>query len=94
VVQLTQIKNTPSKDGTSLALNLLATGQVAPQVSENTVRSLVTGKSIDDATHAIIGPGGIPHALNTQIAISPSFFGWVPYYSPRIAVHFKAIKTK
>ncbi len=94
VVQLTQIKNTPSKDGTSLALNLLATGQAAPQVSENTVRSLVTGKSIDDATHAIIGPGGIPHALNTQIAISPSFFGWVPFYSPRIAVHFKAIKTK
>jgi len=94
VVQLTQIKNTPSKDGTSLALNLLATGQVAPQVSEDVVRSLVTGKSIDDATHAIMGSGGIPHVLNTQITISPSFFGWVPFYSPRITIHFLFVLVK
>ncbi|GAC1306059.1 MAG: hypothetical protein NVSMB27_44560 [Ktedonobacteraceae bacterium] len=94
VVQLTQFKNTPSKDGTSLALKLVATGQVAPQVSEDIVRKLVTGKSINDAKLAIKGSGGIPHVLNTDITVSPSFFRWVPFDSARIAVHFDSIKSK
>jgi hypothetical protein len=94
VVQLTQVKNKPSKDGTSLALSLLATGQVAPQVSEDTVRKLVTGKSVNDAKLTIKGSGGIPNVLNTDITISPSFFYWVPFDSARIAVHFDSIKSK
>ena len=94
-VELKQLKNTPAKDGHALVLKFTAVGQVAPQISEDAVRNLVSGKSLDAAQHALAGANGIPEVQDTpQITVYPSFFHWMPFWSQRINIHFKTIPVK
>ena len=93
-VELKQLKNAPAKDGHTLALSFTAVGQVARQISEDAVRNLVSGKSIDAAKHALVGTNGIPGVKDSQIAVYPGFFHWMPFWSQRINVHFKTIPVK
>ncbi len=90
-VQLKQVKNTSPANGSSIILSFTATGQVASRISEDTVRNLVNGKSVDGAQQALLGPSGIPHAIHVQITVSPSFFHFVPFWTQRITVHFKTV---
>ena len=90
--KITKMTNKPSSDGKSLTLSYTAIGQVAPQVPEDTVRQLVSGKSADDAKAALTtGNGAIPNAVNAEVKISPGFVGWVTFYLPHITVHYKAV---
>ena len=90
--EITKMTNKPSSDGKSLTLSYTAIGQVAPQVPEDTVRQLVSGKSADDAKAALTtGSGAIPDVVNAEVKISPGFVGWVTFYLPHITVHYKAV---
>jgi hypothetical protein len=93
-VELKQLKNAPAKDGQTLSLSFTAVGQVARQISEDAIRNLVSGKSIDAAKHALVGTNGIPGVQDSQIAVYPGFFHWMPFWSQRINVHFKTIPVK
>ena len=93
-VQLKQLKNQPAKDGHALVLKLTAVGQVAAQISEDAVRNLVSGKSLNAAQHALVGANGIPQARDSQIKVYPSFFNWMPFWSQRIHVHFKTLPVQ
>jgi hypothetical protein len=88
-VELKQLKNTPARDGNSLVLSFTAVGQVAPQITEDTVRSLMSGKSIDYAHSVLNGKNGTPNVVHTQISVNPGFFQWMPFIPQHIAVHFK-----
>ena len=90
-IQLTQLKNTSPVDGSAVRLSFVAVGQVAAQISEEIVRSLVYGKSVADAQQALVGKNGIPNVLHVQINVSPSFFHWVPFWTQRIDVHFNTV---
>jgi hypothetical protein len=94
-VELKQLKNQPAKDGQALVLSFTAVGQAAPQISEDTVRNLVSGKSIDAAKHVLVGANGIPNGQDTpQITVYPGFFHWMPFWSQRIHVHFKTLPVQ
>ncbi len=90
-VQLKQVKNTSPSNGSSVKLSFTAVGQVAPSISEDTVRNLVSGKSVDGAQQALVGPNGIRNAIRAQITVNPSFFHFVPFWTRRITVHFKTV---
>jgi hypothetical protein len=90
-ILLKQIKNTSPKNGSSVVLSFTAIGQVAQQVSEDIVRKLVFGKSISDAQQTLVGKNGIPGVTHVQITVNPSFFRWLPFWTQRINVHFKAV---
>lgn len=93
-VEVKQVKSLPSKDGTSLAISFTAVGQAAPQISEDMVRGLISGKSINEAKLALVGKGGIPNAVDPQITVYPSFIPWLPFWQSRIHVHFKTMPVK
>lgn len=94
-VEITNVKNTPSKDGKSLALSFTAAGQIAPQISVDKVRSSITGKRINDARAALLsGQSGLPHIQNVSITVYPGFVPWVPFWQQRINVSFKAIPAQ
>ena len=88
-VELKQLKNTPARDGSSLVLSFTAVGQVAPQITEDTVRNLMSGKSIDYAHNVLNGKNGTPNVVSTQISVHPGFFQWMPFIPQHITVHFK-----
>ena len=93
-VELTQLKNQPTKDGQTIVLKFTAVGQVAPQISEDAVRNLVSGKSLDAAHNALVSANGLPQVRDSQITVYPSFFHWMPFWSQRIQVHFKTLPVK
>ncbi|MFL5665989.1 MAG: hypothetical protein ACJ8BW_32275, partial [Ktedonobacteraceae bacterium] len=88
-VELKQLKNTPARDGSSLVLSFTAVGQVAPQITEDTVRNLMSGKSIDYAQSVLNGKNGTPNVVRTQISVNPGFYQWMPFIPQHITVHFK-----
>jgi len=90
-VQLKQVKNTSPSNGSSIKLSFTAVGQVAPRISEDTVRNLVYGKSVDGAQQALVGRNGLPNAIHAQITVNPSFFHLLPFWTQRITVHFKTM---
>ncbi len=89
-LELKQIKNTPAKDGNSLVLSFTAVGQVAPQITEDTVRNLMAGKSVDYAQNVLNGKNGTPNVVRTQITVSPDIH-WMPFIAQHITVHFKTV---
>lgn len=91
-VELTQLKNQSAKDGHTIVLKLTAVGQVAPQISEDAVRNLVSGKSLDAAHTALIS--AIPQVRDSQITVYPNVWRWMPFWSQRIQVHFKTPPVK
>jgi hypothetical protein len=90
-VELKQLKNTPAKDGSSLVLSFTAVGQVAPQITEDTVRNLMSGKSIDYAQSVLNGKNGTPNVVRTQISVNLGFYQWMPFIPQHITVHFKTM---
>jgi len=94
-VAVTKMVNKPSSNGTSMTLNFTAIGQIAPQIPEDIVRQLVSGKSPADAKYVLTNPnsGGLPpsEVVFTQINIFPGFIGWVTFYTPHISVHYKYV---
>ena len=89
-VQITKMANKSPNDGNSVVLNYTAVGQVAPKISNDAVRQMVSGKSTVDAEHALKGTSGIPYVINAQVTTSPSWT-WVTFYTPRINVHYTAV---
>ncbi len=96
-VQITKMANKSPNDGNSVVLNYTAVGQVAPKISDDTIRQMVSGKSASDAARALTGTSGIPDVTTAQVRTSPSW-AWVTFYTPRINVHYNAVpappKTK
>ena len=90
-IQLTLLKNNSPTNGSAVTLSFTAVGQVASQVSEDAVRSLIYGKSVSDAQQTLVGKNGIPNAQHVYITVNPSFFHWVPFWTQRINVHFNAV---
>jgi hypothetical protein len=78
-----------------MTLNFNAIGQIAPQIPEDVVRQLVSGKSPADAKYVLTNPGsgGLPpsEVVSTSITVFPSFIGWVTFYTPHISVHYKSV---
>jgi hypothetical protein len=93
-VELKQLKNTPARDGSSLVLSFTAVGQVAPQITEDTVRNLMSGKSIDYAQSVLNGKNGTPNVVGTRISVHPGFFHWMPFMPQHITVHFETTPVK
>jgi hypothetical protein len=81
---------TPVSTETSIILCYTATGQIAPQVSEQKIRDLVVRKPVQEAeselTSSVPGISGVG-----RITINPGFFPWMPLQSQRISVHFKVV---
>jgi hypothetical protein len=88
-VVLQQLKNLSPRNGQSVVVSFTAVGQVAPQISEDTIRNQVMGKSIANANQALTANGSVLGMENPQITVSPGFFHWMPFLSQRITVHFK-----
>lgn len=93
-VTLSKMKSTASKDGSSISVALNATGQIVQQVSEQNIRSTLTGKTIDQAKSDISnGLGGLHNVLNTTISVSPGFLTILPFRADRITIILKAVPT-
>jgi hypothetical protein len=92
-VKITKIANKPAQNGSSMTLTYSAVGQVASKFSDDTVRQLISGKSVSEARSALIGPGGIPDVTLVNITVSPGFVGWVTFYAPHINVHYNTKST-
>jgi hypothetical protein len=81
---------TPVSGETSIILCYNAKGLIAPQVSEQRIRDLLAGKTVQEAESelsrsvpALMAPPGI--------TINPGFFPWMPWLAQRINVHFKVV---
>ncbi len=88
-VVLQQLKNLSPHNGQSVVVSFTAVGQVAPQISEDSIRNQVIGKSIENANQALSANGSVLGMENPQISVSPGFFHWMPFLSQRITVHFE-----
>jgi Baseplate J-like protein len=88
-VVLQQLKNLAPHNGQSVIVSFTAVGQVAPRISEDTIRNQVIGKSIENANQALSANGSVLGMENPQISVSPGFFHWMPFLSQRITVHFE-----
>jgi hypothetical protein len=80
---------TPISSGTSITLCYNATGQITPQVSEQQIRDLLAGKTVQEAVGDL--NGDVPGIKSAVITINPNFFPWVPWWPQHITVHFKVI---
>jgi len=80
---------TPVSSETSIILCYTATGQIAPQVSEQKIRDLVVSKPVQAAESELTS--SIPGINSVGITINPGFFPWMPLQSQRISVHFKVV---
>ncbi len=92
-----KIDSSTANDGKSLSLSFNASGQIAHTVSEQDVRTVLSGKMLRDlppgqtvegVQHYLInlGPG---NTLDSTIDINPGFFLWVPFKADRINVQFQ-----
>jgi len=79
---------TPASSETSIMLCYTATGQIAPQISEQKIRDLVASKPVQEAGSEL---GSVPGISSVGITINPGFFPWMPLQSQRISVHFKVV---
>src|SRR6266567_2981738 len=80
---------TPGSSETSIILCYSATGQIAPQVSEQKIRDLMSGKPVQEAESELTS--NVPGISSVGITINPGFFPWMPWQSQRISVHFKVV---
>lgn len=74
---------------TSITLCYNAAGQITPQVSEQQIRDLLAGKTVQEAVGDL--NGDVPGIKGAMITINPNFFPWVPLWPQRIMVHFKVM---
>ncbi len=74
---------------TSIVLCYTATGQIAPQVSEQKIRDLMVRKPVQEAESELTS--SVPGISSVGITINPGFFPWMPLQSQRISVHFKVV---
>ncbi len=79
----------PVSSETSIMLCYTATGQIAPQVSEQKIRDLVVRKPVQEAESELTS--SVPGISSVGITINPGFFPWMPLQSQRISVHFKVV---
>jgi hypothetical protein len=81
---------TPVSSETSIILCYNATGQIAPQISEQQIRDLLAGKTVQEAESEL--PRSVPAISSVgRITINPGFFPWMPWLAQRINVHFKVV---
>jgi len=80
---------TPGSSETSIILCYSAMGQIAPQVSEQKIRDLMSGKPVQEAESELTS--NVPGISSVGITINPGFFPWMPWQSQRISVHFKVV---
>ncbi|HLH60900.1 MAG TPA: baseplate J/gp47 family protein [Ktedonobacteraceae bacterium] len=93
-LKLSKIKSTSSKDGSSIAITLDATGQVIQHVSTSDIRAALAGKSISQASSDIKnGLAGLHGVLRTNIAESPGFLPMLPFRSDNITVILLPVTT-
>src|SRR5579872_7154437 len=86
-LNITQMKNTPSSDGSSLKMSFTADGQIIPSISEQQIRSLLAGKRASEVQSVLTGPGSVPGVVNSSAVVHPGFFPWLPFLSSHINVH-------
>ena len=84
---ITQLKNTPGSDGSSLKLSFNAAGQIIPNTSVEQIRTLLTGKRVSEVQSTLTGPGGIRGVVNGSAEVHPTFFPWLPFLESHINVH-------
>lgn len=93
-VTLSKVKSTSSKDGSTLAITLNATGQTIQRVSTDDIRNALAGKAIDQARSDIAGGlAGLHGVLRTNITVSPGFLTILPFRAERITVILKPVST-
>jgi hypothetical protein len=86
-LNITQMKNTPSSNGTTLKLSFSAAGQIIPNISVEQIRGLLAGKRVSEVQSALTGPGSVPGVVNSSAVVHPGFFPWLPFLSNHINVH-------
>ena len=93
-VTLSKVKSSASKDGSTLAITLNATGQTIQRVSTDDIRNALAGRSIDQAKSDITGGlAGLHGVLHTNITVSPSFLTVLPFRAEHITVILKPVST-
>ncbi|HJT57698.1 MAG TPA: baseplate J/gp47 family protein [Ktedonobacteraceae bacterium] len=93
-VTLSKVKSTASKDGSTLAITLDATGQTIQRVSTDDLRNALAGRSIDQAKSDITGGlAGLRGVLHTNITVSPGFLTILPFRAEHITVILKPVPT-
>ncbi|MDQ6662759.1 MAG: baseplate J/gp47 family protein [Chloroflexota bacterium] len=107
-VKVNSLKNTASKDGSSLSLSFTTIGQIVPQHIEQELPGLVAGKSVSSFTKGQ-KQNGIQHylisnpdpkadtaykTLDATITVNPGFWSWVTSLTSRIDVHVVPVPGK
>jgi hypothetical protein len=86
-VQIGNIANSRSPDGSTMTITLNASGQGVPYIDTNSLSSNLAGKTVDQAKSGIDGGEyGIQGVQNVQIAITPSFLNFLPFRSEHIHI--------
>ena len=76
----------PSKDGTSISIALSAKGQRVPKINTDDIRSLVVGKTKDQATSDINDYTAKLGVQGVNIVVTPSFLNLMPFRSEHINI--------
>ncbi|HET8841079.1 MAG TPA: baseplate J/gp47 family protein, partial [Ktedonobacteraceae bacterium] len=91
-ITFTNIKSTPSKDGTSLAITATANGQIIAQLDLAALSNSLTSKGIDQAKEALrTGPMAQLNVRNVDIQVSPGFLSFLPLRASQIQIILRPI---
>ncbi|MBX5448595.1 baseplate J/gp47 family protein [Thermogemmatispora sp.] len=91
-VSIGQLKSTPNNSGSSLTVAFDATGLAAPGLSDEELQSQLSGKAKDQALNDLnsllatrLGKQAVD--IQTAIAVTPSFYPWMPLLREHIHIH-------
>ncbi|GAC1567142.1 MAG: hypothetical protein NVS3B14_12260 [Ktedonobacteraceae bacterium] len=86
-ITLNKVTSTASNNGSSISIDLSATGRIMPQVNTQVISAYISGKTVDQAKSDIAsgnaGPGGVE---DIKIEVSPSFLSIMPFRSDHIHI--------
>jgi hypothetical protein len=89
---LTLAPGTPKGDEKALVLSFTPTVKIVPNISEEAVQHLLTGKSKTDVQRVLmaLNPPQTTYVQGASVQTWPSFINWIPFLASRITVNFIA----
>ncbi len=86
-----KMKTTTSDDNKAVSIDGSATAQIAQQMSETGIRSMIKGKSLDEAKKYLTSDNSkeVPKINDATIVVNPGFFPRVPLLESNIHVIFR-----
>jgi len=86
-ITLVKETSTSAQDGSSISIDLSATGQIMPQIDARGVSASISGKTVDQAKSDIASGNAGPLGVESiTIDVSPSFLSIMPFRPERISI--------